>query len=284
MESIAKVCNLKKKVKQKLILNNINFDVKKGSILGLVGPNGAGKTTTMKCMLGLTNFQGSIQSISKSKIGALIENPGIYPFLSGYDNLKIYARNKNNIESITKKLSMESYINQKSSTYSLGMKQMLGIAIALVNNPEFVILDEPVNALDPEAILRVRNVIKEMNSRGITFLISSHILGELEKIISDILIMKAGKIVYEGKVDDADNSSNLLYIDTSNNALAVKVLRSVNINVTEDSNQLVIEKDNISTAKLINVLNDKNITVNSIENKRHNLEHFILDVLKKEDD
>lgn len=284
MESIAKVCNLKKKVKQKLILNNINFDVKKGSILGLVGPNGAGKTTTMKCMLGLTNFQGNIQSISKAKIGALIENPGIYPFLSGYDNLKIYARNKNNIESITKKLSMESYINQKSSTYSLGMKQMLGIAIALVNNPEFVILDEPVNALDPEAILRVRNVIKEMNSRGITFLISSHILGELEKIISDILIMKAGKIVYEGKVDDADNSSNLLYIDTSNNALAVKVLRSVNINVTEDSDQLVIEKDSINTAKLINVLNDKNITVNSIENKRRNLEHFILDVLKKEDD
>ena len=282
MEIIAKVCNLKKRVKQKKILDSVSFYVEKGSILGLVGPNGAGKTTTMKCMLGLTDYKGTIQNIDETRVGALIENPGIYPFLSGYDNLRIYTQNNENIDNISKKLGMTSYIKQKSSTYSLGMKQMLGIAIALVNNPDFVILDEPVNALDPEAILKVRNTIKEMNSLGVTFLISSHILGELEKLISDILIMKAGKIVYKSKVNNIDNNSKSFYIDTSNNIKAIDILKKAKIKVMKNDNQLVIQGFNI--AKLVNLLNDKGISVNNVENRKHNLESFILNILKKEDD
>ena len=282
MEIIAKVCNLKKRVKQKKILDSVSFYVEKGAILGLVGPNGAGKTTTMKCMLGLTDYKGTIQNIDETRVGALIENPGIYPFLSGYDNLRIYTQNNENIDNISKKLGMTSYIKQKSSTYSLGMKQMLGIAIALVNNPDFVILDEPVNALDPEAILKVRNTIKEMNSLGVTFLISSHILGELEKLISDILIMKAGKIVYKSKVNNIDNNSKSFYIDTSNNIKAIDILKKAKIKVMKNDNQLVIQGFNI--AKLVNLLNDKGISVNNVENRKHNLESFILNILKKEDD
>lgn len=198
--NILEISNVSKKIGNKKILDDVSFDLKKGDIVGLVGANGAGKTTLMKTILKLINKDtGNIKyNLNSTKnIGALIESPGIYPFLSGYDNLKLFFENEDNdkMEQIITKLKMEDYIYKKAKGYSLGMKQKLGIAIALLNDPEVVILDEPMNGLDPRAVRDVRDLIAEMSNLGITFLISSHILSELLKVTDTIVIIDRGKIV-----------------------------------------------------------------------------------------
>ncbi|HGZ8852473.1 TPA: ABC transporter ATP-binding protein [Staphylococcus aureus] len=196
--------HLTKKIGNKTILEDVSFKLKRGQIVGLVGANGAGKTTLMKVILGYSSFQsGNFNVInskdSKSNIGALIENPGIYPFMSGYENLKLLNESKNtqDIDKIVSQLHMDEYIHKKGKTYSLGMKQKLGIAIAFLNEPQFIILDEPMNGLDPKAVRDVRELIVQKAQEGVTFLISSHILSELVKITNSILIINKGKIVTE---------------------------------------------------------------------------------------
>lgn len=198
------IAHLTKKIGNKTILEDVSFKLKRGQIVGLVGANGAGKTTLMKVILGYSSFQsGNFNVInskdSKNNIGALIENPGIYPFMSGYENLKLLNESKNtqDIDKIVSQLHMNEYIHKKAKTYSLGMKQKLGIAIAFLNDPQFIILDEPMNGLDPKAVRDVRELIVQKAQEGVTFLISSHILSELVKITNSILIINKGKIVTE---------------------------------------------------------------------------------------
>lgn len=193
-----------KKIKGKTILNDVTFNLQKGSIVGLVGGNGAGKTSLMKVILGYSSYQSGNFKVKNDKdrqsnMGALIESPGVYPYMSGYDNLKLLneTKEKSSIDEIVSKLKMNDYINNKAKTYSLGMKQKLGIAIAFLNNPELVILDEPMNGLDPKAVRDVRDFILEKAKAGTTFLVSSHILSELVKITDSILIIHNGKIVKE---------------------------------------------------------------------------------------
>ena len=202
--SVLTVDNISKKINSKTILQDVSFNLEKGEIVGLVGANGAGKTSLMKVILGYSNYQKGhykvVDSGSKrSSIGALIESPGVYPFMSGYDNLKLLNESKDNsdIDDIVTKLKMKDYIHNKAKTYSLGMKQKLGIAIAFLNDPKLIILDEPMNGLDPRAVRDVRNLILDKAQQGITFLISSHMLSELVKITDAILIIDEGKIVKE---------------------------------------------------------------------------------------
>ena len=196
--------HLTKKIDNKTILEDISLNLKRGQIIGLVGANGAGKTSLMKVILGYSSYQdGTFRIIEnknkKSNVGALIENPGIYPFMSGYDNLKLLNETKNthDIDTIVSQLDMDDYIHNKAKTYSLGMKQKLGIAIAFLNQPQLIILDEPMNGLDPKAVRDVRELIVKKAQEGITFLISSHILSELVKITNSILIINKGKLVTE---------------------------------------------------------------------------------------
>lgn len=186
------------------IIKSVSFKVKAGAIVGLIGPNGAGKTTIMKTILGLTNFTGEVQienhpvtetqHNSLSHVGALIEHPAIYPFMTGRQNLALYAHDPIQLESLIVELEMSSYINQKAKGYSLGMKQKLGIALALLNQPQLVILDEPVNGLDIDATILVRQVIQKYAAQGTAFLIASHILNELEKIVTDVVVIADGKV------------------------------------------------------------------------------------------
>lgn len=218
-ENILQVKHLSKKIYSKQVLDNVCFDVKRGSITGLIGPNGAGKTTTMKSILGLIRSKGEIlldgekvnyfKHRKLNEVGSLIENPGIYPFLTGRDNLELYG-SKENVNRIVALLSMGDYIDNKAKEYSLGMKQKLGIALAFVNNPTFVILDEPINALDPRAIVDVRNLIKKMNSQGITFLISSHILSELERVMTDVVILNNGRVELSQSIETLKESGKTL--------------------------------------------------------------------------
>ena len=196
--------HLTKKIGNKTILEDVSLNLKRGQIIGLVGANGAGKTSLMKVILGYSSYQdGTFRIIEnknkKSNVGALIENPGIYPFMSGYDNLKLLNETKNthDIDTIVSQLNMDDYIHNKAKTYSLGMKQKLGIAIAFLNQPQLIILDEPMNGLDPKAVRDVRELIVKKAQEGVTFLISSHILSELVKITNSILIINKGKLVTE---------------------------------------------------------------------------------------
>lgn len=196
--------HLTKKIGNKTILEDVSLNLNRGHIIGLVGANGAGKTSLMKVILGYSNYQeGTFRIIEnknkKSNVGALIENPGIYPFMSGYDNLKLLNETKNthDIDTIVSQLNMNDYIHNKAKTYSLGMKQKLGIAIAFLNQPQLIILDEPMNGLDPKAVRDVRELIVKKAQEGVTFLISSHILSELVKITNSILIINKGKLITE---------------------------------------------------------------------------------------
>ncbi|MCY1565865.1 ATP-binding cassette domain-containing protein [Staphylococcus pettenkoferi] len=196
--------HLTKKIGNKTILEDVSLNLNRGHIIGLVGANGAGKTSLMKVILGYSNYQeGTFRIIEnknkKSNVGALIENPGIYPFMSGYDNLKLLNETKNthDIDTIVSQLNMNDYIHNKAKTYSLGMKQKLGIAISFLNQPQLIILDEPMNGLDPKAVRDVRELIVKKAKEGVTFLISSHILSELVKITNSILIINKGKLITE---------------------------------------------------------------------------------------
>lgn len=204
--------NINKKIKRKHVLKDITFSLEKGQIIGLVGGNGAGKTTLMKVILGLSNYQsGKFKkhiSTAKNDIAALIEAPGLYPFLTGYDNMKLIDEDPDNknIELIIKELKMEKFIHTKVKTYSLGMKQKLGIALAFLNHPQLVILDEPMNGLDPKAVKNVREAIISLREQGVTFLISSHILSELVKVTDSILIIDDGEIIKETTMDELNQS------------------------------------------------------------------------------
>lgn len=223
--NVLTVEHLTKKIGKKTILEDVSLKLDRGQIAGLVGANGAGKTTLMKVILGYSSYQkGQFNVIEnkhkKSNIGALIESPGIYPFMSGYDNLKILneSKNSNDIDTIVSQLKMNEYIHNKAKTYSLGMKQKLGIAIAFLNQPQLIILDEPMNGLDPKAVRDVRELIIKKAKEGVTFLISSHILSELVKITNSIFIINKGKIVTEtteeelNKYEDNDLENVLLDI------------------------------------------------------------------------
>ncbi|QUX20059.1 ATP-binding cassette domain-containing protein (plasmid) [Staphylococcus haemolyticus] len=223
--NVLTVEHLTKKIGNKTILEDVSLKLDRGQIAGLVGANGAGKTSLMKVILGYSSYQkGQFDVIEnkhkKSNIGALIESPGIYPFMSGYDNLKLLneSKNSNDIDTIVSQLKMNEYIHNKVKTYSLGMKQKLGIAIAFLNRPQLIILDEPMNGLDPKAVRDVRELIIKKAQEGVTFLISSHILSELVKITNSIFIINKGKIVTEtteeelNKYEDNDLENVLLDI------------------------------------------------------------------------
>ncbi|GBU80752.1 ABC transporter ATP-binding protein [Staphylococcus aureus] len=223
--NVLTVEHLTKKIGNKTILEDVSLKLDRGQIAGLVGANGAGKTTLMKVILGYSSYQkGQFDVIEnkhkKSNIGTLIESPGIYPFMSGYDNLKLLneSKNSNDIDTIVSQLKMNEYIHNKAKTYSLGMKQKLGIAIAFLNRPQLIILDEPMNGLDPKAVRDVRELIIRKAQEGVTFLISSHILSELVKITNSIFIINKGEIVTEtteeelNKYEDNDLENVLLDI------------------------------------------------------------------------
>ena len=224
METL-KCIKLEKKVKDKILVQDISFSVNKGEVVGLVGPNGAGKTTIIKLILGLVKItKGNVYinglDIEKNfvkaieKVGAIVENPDLYMYLSGYDNLKITANNyknisKERINEVIKIVGLENRIKDKVSTYSLGMRQRLGIAEAIINNPQLLILDEPTNGLDVEGIIEIRNLIKELSKKGIAILVSSHNLSEIGNICNRIIAVKNGKIVEDSDIDNFTDGGRL---------------------------------------------------------------------------
>lgn len=210
MEYVLRTKSLTKKFGSKIAVNAVDMNVAKGDIYGFIGRNGAGKTTAMKLILGLLNategeielFGGEPLEKARGRIGSLIEAPGIYKNCTAYENMKrfsiIYGGTDEDIAKLLKFVGLENTGNKKAGRFSLGMKQRLGMAIAMLGNPEFLILDEPINGLDPEGIKDVRNAVLNLNEqKGVTFLISSHLLDELAKIVTRYGIINNGVLTEE---------------------------------------------------------------------------------------
>ena len=210
--SIVKVESINKSFGKKKILHDVSFEINEGEILGFIGPNGAGKTTTIKLMLGLQSIDSGEVYINGynlkkdfekaiEKVGAIIESPDVYMYLSGRENLKLIANlyggiSKEELDELIKTVGLEKRIDDKVSKYSLGMRQRLGIAAAIINKPNVLFLDEPTNGLDPQGIIEVRDlIVKLAKERKMAILISSHNLSELDSFITDACIIQNGKIV-----------------------------------------------------------------------------------------
>lgn len=264
--------NLKKQVKNKTIVENISFSINKGDIVGLLGPNGAGKTTIIKLILGLIKISEGTVLINGynietdfvkaiDKVGAIVESPDLYMYLSGYDNLKITANNyknisKNRILEVAKIVGLDNRIKDKVSTYSLGMRQRLGIAEAIINNPELLILDEPTNGLDIEGTIEMRNLIKSLSNHGIAILISSHNLTEIDNLCNRIIAIKNGKMVTDETIDEFKQiSSECTYILELNNIDNLdKVLLDYKFEIIDKNKiRVYISKEKVSeiTQKLL---------------------------------
>ena len=262
---ILKCDNLKKQIKNKIIVENISFSINRGDIVGFIGPNGAGKTTIIKLILGLMKLsEGTVLingfDIEKDfikaieKVGSIVETPDLYMYLSGYDNLKITANNyknisKNRMNEVIKIVGLENRIKDKVSTYSLGMRQRLGIAEAIINQPELLILDEPTNGLDIEGIIEIRNLIKNLSQQGMAILVSSHNLTEIDNLCNRIIAIKNGKIIADDTIENFTTVSNinsyileLNYLDNLS-----KIIPNYKFEVIKDNKiRIYVSKDKIS--------------------------------------
>ena len=225
MQKAIKVRNINKFINDRKILDNINFDIYEGEIVGLVGPNGAGKSTLLKIMSGLYPYHDGIVEYfgidlknnfekAMSLVGTLIESPDLYKNLSGKDNLELFKSmfkgvDENRVKEIVKIVEMEKHIGKKFKTYSLGMKERLGIAASLINKPKILILDEPTNGLDPVGINKIMNLLKNM--KNTTILISSHMLSEIEKLCDKIIFINDGKIISIKTIKKTSDKKNVLF-------------------------------------------------------------------------
>lgn len=300
-DNILQVDGLNKYFGRKHVLKDVSFTVKPGRIVGLVGPNGAGKSTIMKAILGLFNYNSGKISIDGSpvsptshkvlkKVGALIEYPGIYPFLTGVQHLRLFSSDEittKQINELVTKLKMDKYIDRKAKSYSLGMKQKLGIALALVNHPEFVILDEPMNGLDPQANMDLRNIISDLAAQGTTFLISSHILSELEKLVDDLVVIDQGEIVYtESMAALESGGEQIIRISTSDNQKAKQVFGAAGYVLSEspagDQTIGVIETEDASLNNVLKLVIDNELTILDVSREHHDLESSLLNLLKND--
>lgn len=278
-------------INQKEIIHQASFQVPAGAVIGLVGPNGAGKTTIMKTILGLTKFSGSIQIDNQEvtennhqalqQVGALIEHPAIYPFLTGLQNLELYSQDHQDLQEVVSLVQMESYLNQRAKNYSLGMKQKLGIALALLNKPRLVILDEPMNGLDIEATITIRKVIKQYAQQGTAFLISSHVLSELQKVMTGIVLLNAGQVVMDKTIKEFTQEPQQQYqVLTDNQSQAQELLQKKQIKFSSSGPYLLISHADILSAQT--VFYTHNLHLLELAPVKANFEELIVDLLQQQ--
>ncbi|MBD3890033.1 ABC transporter ATP-binding protein [Olleya marilimosa] len=253
METILTISNLTKKYGNLTAVNNLSFTIKKGNVYGILGPNGSGKSTTLGITLNVVNktsgsfswFDGQTSTHNAlKKVGAIIERPNFYPYMSAYKNLKLVCKIKEISEDkIDEKLELVGLLDRKESkfkTFSLGMKQRLAIASALLNDPEILILDEPTNGLDPQGIHQIRAIIKDIASQGTTILLASHLLDEVEKVCSHVVVLRKGHKLYEGPVDQMISSEGFFELKCDNPEQLVTYLNNhTNIKNTKVTDDLI---------------------------------------------
>lgn len=279
------------------VLNGINMEVPRGSIYGFLGPNGAGKTTTLRLLLGLLNNQkGEIRIFGEQlaqhrinilkRLGSLIEQPSLYLHLTGYENLEIYRLiygcKKQRVSDVLEIVGLSAALNKKAKQYSLGMKQRLAIAIALLHQPEFLMLDEPTNGLDPNGIIETRELIKKLNREfGTTVLVSSHILAEIEKMATHVGIIHKGNLLFQGTLQElkqVQSAKSRLEIETSDNQKAITLLKDTEQLSFYESKIVIPFKDKMQAAAVNRKLVENGIDVYALHPQHNDLEQLFMDI------
>ncbi len=298
METILTVNNLTKKFGYLTAVKDLSFSIEKGSVYGLLGPNGSGKSTTLGIVLNVVNstngsfswFDGNTTTHEAlKKVGAIIERPNFYPYMTAIQNLKLVCKIKEvSEEKIKDKLELVGLWERKDSkfrTYSLGMKQRLAIASALLNDPEILILDEPTNGLDPQGIHQIREIIKNIASKGTTILLASHLLDEVEKVCSHVVILRKGKKLYSGSVDGMLASFGFFELKTDNNELLINFLEEhPNFSEIKTENGLItafLNKE-MNARELNNILFKKGIVLSHLVKRRESLEEQFLTITENQ--
>ncbi|MGL2993962.1 ABC transporter ATP-binding protein [Flavobacterium sp. TSSA_36] len=297
METILSIKNLNKRYGNIQALKNVSFEIKKGNVYGILGPNGSGKSTTLGITLNVVNassgeyqwFDGKTETHEAlKKVGAIIERPNFYPYMTAVENLKLVCKIKNiNYSKIEEKLELVGLIERKNSkfnTFSLGMKQRLAIASALLNDPEILILDEPTNGLDPQGIHQIRAIIKKIAALGTTILLASHLLDEVEKVCSHVVVLRKGEILYAGSVDGMAANEGFFELNAEDNLALIEALNkhsAIEKMVTEDSKVIVYLNQDLSASALNRYLFENGISLNHLVKRKNSLEEQFLELTKK---
>lgn len=291
--------NVTKKIGGKPIVNGLSFHIHEGEVVGLLGPNGAGKTTTMRMIVGLIEMsegdviiQGhSIRGQFKKaiqKVGAIIENPEFYPYMTGYDNLKQYQRmsegiTEARIKAVTELVGLQDAMNKRVKAYSLGMRQRLGIAQALLHEPSLLILDEPTNGLDPAGIREMRDYLKRIaREENISILVSSHLLSEIELMCSRVVVIQEGKLVTERAIGDAAEQATSVTVAIRVNDVEAARNAAAGINgltvdkTLPEQDELIITVDNSKLPAVVNRLCSEGIDIYRITDAKESLEDEFL--------
>lgn len=297
--------NVTKTIKGRTIIDSLSFSIYEGEVFGFLGPNGAGKTTTIRMMVGLmkmskgdiilsghsirTHFEEAIQ-----QVGAIVENPELYKFLSGYENLKQYARmqkgiSKQRINEVVELVGLEERIHDKVKTYSLGMRQRLGIAQSLLHRPKVLILDEPTNGLDPAGIKEIRQYIRDLAEKeGMAVIVSSHLLSEMEMMCDRIGILQKGKLIGVQSVRgwmENELGSYSIELDKEDLETAAGFMREAfaGINVKQKANYLTFEAERIDIPAIIRLLAEKELAVYEVKKESKSLEERFLEITQKQE-
>ncbi len=297
METILKITNLNKIFNRKLhAVKNVSFEIKKGNVYGILGPNGSGKSTTLGIVLNVVNkssgefewFEGKSNTHEAlKKVGAIIERPNFYPYMTAKENLELVCKIKETpFSKVEEKLELVGLLerkNDKFKTFSLGMKQRLAIASALLNDPEILILDEPTNGLDPQGIRQIRDIIRIIASQGTTILLASHLLDEVEKVCSHVVVLQKGVMLYQGSVHNMIENNSFFELKSNNNQQLKLVLQnhpSVEKIVDEEEKVLVFLKQDIAAQELNSYLFENKIVLEHLVKRKNSLEEQFLELTK----
>jgi ABC-2 type transport system ATP-binding protein len=293
LETILSLKNLDKKYGPVHAVNNLTFDIQKGNVYGILGPNGSGKSTTLGIILNVVNrtsgefswFNGSLSTHEAlKKVGAIIERPNFYPYMTATQNLKLICKIKgvsyDKIDDKLKTVNLFERRDSKFKTFSLGMKQRLAIASALLNDPEILILDEPTNGLDPQGIHEIRQIIKGIAKDGTTILLASHLLDEVEKVCSHVVVIRKGVKLYAGRVDEMTASNGLFELKVEENEAQLTELLNAHASIStvnkEEEVLIATLNEEMSASEMNAFLFKNGITLSHLVKRKPSLEQQFL--------
>lgn len=293
METVLSVNKLTKNFGKLCAVNQLDLEVKRGQVFGMLGPNGSGKTTTLGMLMGVVNptagsfnwFGEPATNLTRRKIGAVLEHPIFYPYLSGRKNLELNAMIKgadpNNIARVLDIVELTARKDDKYKTYSLGMKQRLAIASALVSDPIILILDEPTNGLDPMGIAEIREIIKRIANDGKTIILASHLLDEVQKVCTHFAVLKRGNLMHIGPVDDVGKGEEIVEVQAYHDDLGVLLQEFIGSGTIKKENGIfqVMMKEGFHSKDLNRFLFDRGIVASHLATRKKSLEKQFLEIL-----
>jgi ABC-type multidrug transport system ATPase subunit len=296
LNSILRINNISKNYGRIKAVRNLSLNIPEGSVFGILGPNGSGKTTTLGIILDVINatsgtyewFSNYKKKENRQKIGSTLETPAFYPYMTGVQNLKVVADTKNigydNIGYVLGEVGLAERKDYRYRTYSLGMKQRLAVASALLCDPRVMVLDEPTNGLDPQGIAEIRDVIKKASGKGKTVILASHLLDEVQKVCTHFAVLNFGQIIYSGKVNDVSREQQIVEVGSTVAGRLEEIIKKfpgILKYEKEDEKMVVTLKADSSIADLSKFLFSNNIILTHLVVRKKSLEQQFLDILNE---